>query len=113
MSIDLQTMLRNVICRVWDTRKFDKIPMDKLDSGSSKVSPAADAFEISNETIEKYASSKSGKGLLRAEWRHHKSVSSANWDPRGRSILSTSYDDTLRCESQLERDEDESDHDLT
>jgi len=34
--------------------------------------------------------------LLRAEWAHKKSVSSAYWDPRGRSIVSTSYDDTVR-----------------
>jgi len=37
--------------------------------------------------------------MLRAEWTHTKSVSSAYWDPRGRSIVSTSYDDTIRCES--------------
>ncbi|KXN86877.1 hypothetical protein AN958_09472, partial [Leucoagaricus sp. SymC.cos] len=35
-------------------------------------------------------------GLLRGEFPHDKSCSSAYWDPRGRQIVSTSYDDTLR-----------------
>lgn len=35
---------------------------------------------------------------MRAEWAHKKSVSSAYWDPRGKSIVSTSYDDTIRRE---------------
>jgi len=37
-----------------------------------------------------------GKGTLRGEYEHEKSASSAFWDPRGRQIVSTSYDDTLR-----------------
>lgn len=36
-------------------------------------------------------------GLLRGDWAHDKSCSSAYWDPRGRQIVSTSYDDTVRC----------------
>ena len=35
-------------------------------------------------------------GTLRGEYEHGKSASSAFWDPRGRQIVSTSYDDTLR-----------------
>ena len=35
-------------------------------------------------------------GTLRGEYEHEKSASSAFWDPRGRQIVSTSYDDTLR-----------------
>ncbi|KAJ7852171.1 WD40-repeat-containing domain protein, partial [Mycena olivaceomarginata] len=33
---------------------------------------------------------------LRGEARHEKSVTSAYWDPRGRDIVSTSFDNTLR-----------------
>ena len=46
--------------------------------------------------INEYIESPKGKSCLRAEWRHGKSVSAAYWDPRGRSIVSTSYDDLLR-----------------
>lgn len=87
-------ILRN---RVWDTRKFQSIPIDTLQPGSSKISSAPNLLEIPNDAVETYTASKNGKGLLRAEWRHNKSVSSAYWDPRGRSIVSTSYDDTIRC----------------
>ena len=34
---------------------------------------------------------------LRADCKHDKAVTSASWDPRGRSIVSTCYDDALRC----------------
>jgi hypothetical protein len=50
------------------------------------------------ETVQEYTESTQGRGSLRGEWRHNKSVSSAYWDPHGRSIVSTSYDDNLRRE---------------
>ena len=56
-------------------------------------------FEV--DIVNDYASDTTGKGLLRAEFPHFKSVSSAYWDPRGRQIVSTSYDDTLRRKSTL------------
>ena len=56
-------------------------------------------IEIDGEAIEKLLGSKSGQATMRATWQHNKSVSSAYWDPRGRSIVSTSYDDTIRCKS--------------
>lgn len=52
--------------------------------------------EFDSTTVTDYLQTKQGKSCLRAEWRHDKSVSSAYWDPRGRGIVSTSYDDTLR-----------------
>lgn len=48
------------------------------------------------DIVEKFIESAKGKGTLRGEYEHGKSVSSAFWDPRGRQIVSTSYDDTLR-----------------
>ena len=54
-------------------------------------------LEFDFETVEKFLNSESGKGCLRGEWKHDKSVSSAYWDPRGRGIVSTSYDDNIRC----------------
>lgn len=53
--------------------------------------------DIDSEAVTEFIDSKRGKACLRGEWRHDKSVSSAYWDPRGRSIVSTSYDDSLRC----------------
>lgn len=56
-------------------------------------------LEFDSETVQKYLDSKAGQGTFRGEWTHGKSVSSAYWDPRGRSVVSTSYDDQLRCEA--------------
>jgi hypothetical protein len=56
-------------------------------------------LQLELEDVEKLDKSKGAAATLRAEWRHDKSVTSAYWDPRGRSIVSTSYDDTLRCKS--------------
>ena len=55
--------------------------------------------EFDAAAVSQFLETKQGKSCLRAEWRHDKSVSSAYWDPRGRAIVSTSYDDNLRCES--------------
>jgi hypothetical protein len=53
--------------------------------------------EYSRDVVTKFADSKKGLGLLRGDWVYEKSCSSAYWDPRGRQIVSTSYDDTVRC----------------
>ena len=39
-----------------------------------------------------------GKALHRGAWQHGKSCSAAYWDPWGRRVLTTSYDDKLRGE---------------
>lgn len=54
-------------------------------------------IEITSEDVDAFLGTKVGKGCMRGEWRHDKSVSSAYWDPHGRRIVSTSYDDTIRC----------------
>jgi hypothetical protein len=56
---------------------------------------------IGNEKVSNYQSSAKGKGLLRASYQHGKSCSAAYWDPWGRRILTTSYDDKLRSTSLL------------
>lgn len=48
------------------------------------------------DVVDDFVESAKGKGTLRGEYEHEKSASSAFWDPRGRQIVSTSYDDTLR-----------------
>ena len=73
--------------------------MSLLDEGAQETAMDSKGgtldFEV--DIVNEYASGASGKGLFRAEFLHYKSVSSAYWDPRGRQIVSTSYDDTLRC----------------
>jgi len=73
--------------KIWDTRNLRNIPAN---------GPEGPANEFDEDVINGFLSSSNGKTCLRGEWRHNKSVSSAYWDPRGRSIVSTSYDDTLR-----------------
>jgi hypothetical protein len=53
-------------------------------------------LELELQDVDKLNKSMFGPAMLRGECKHGKSVTSAYWDPRGRSIVSTSYDDTLR-----------------
>ncbi|KAF8077901.1 WD40-repeat-containing domain protein [Lyophyllum atratum] len=77
--------------KIWDARK-----LQQLDANLSDAASGATGLEFGHDTITSFLETDSGKPCLRAEWRHTKSVSSAYWDPRGRSIVSTSYDDKLR-----------------
>ncbi|KAF9242088.1 WD40-repeat-containing domain protein [Melanogaster broomeanus] len=74
--------------KLWDTRKLEGLTLSKHSS--------AVPLEYDFDKVQGFVESKKGSGLLRGEHTHGKSVSSAYWDPRGRSIVSTSYDDTLR-----------------
>ncbi|GBE82037.1 WD40 repeat-like protein [Sparassis latifolia] len=80
--------------KIWDTRKLEHITTKGKGAASSSASVLPQDFD--SEVVEHFLASKQGQGCLRGEWRHNKSVSSAYWDPRGRSIVSTSYDDTIR-----------------
>ncbi|EED84163.1 predicted protein [Postia placenta Mad-698-R] len=86
----LVTASNNRAMRIWDTRKLADIPIKTPQDFKN------DLNEVDHDAIADFVSSPEGKSCLRAEWRHNKSVSAAYWDPRGRSIVSTSYDDTLR-----------------
>ncbi len=86
--------------RIWDARKLHGMPVTLLDQAAQETT----AGELTHGTLDfdagvvnKYVESTKGKGALRAEFLHSKSASSAYWDPRGRQIVSTSYDDRLRC----------------
>ncbi|KZV69504.1 WD40 repeat-like protein [Peniophora sp. CONT] len=80
----LLTASNTRLMKVWDARKLSAIPA------------ADDSLDFDADRISEYSKSKAGKAVQRGEFQHGKSVSSAYWDPRGRSIVSTSYDDTLR-----------------
>ncbi|KAN0076783.1 WD40-repeat-containing domain protein [Tylopilus felleus] len=77
--------------KLWDTRK-----LEPLSTKSSPSKPSSGPFKFDFQRMQNFIESKKGSGLLRGEHVHGKSVTSAYWDPRGRSIVSTSYDDTLR-----------------
>lgn len=77
------------MARIWDARK-----LQAMKHGSASKGENLNDFD--QDVVNEYIESPKGKGCLRAEWRHGKSVSAAYWDPRGRSIVSTSYDDLLR-----------------
>ena len=79
------------IYRIWDARKLQDMPLKLL---SDEEFPRT----YGGEAVETYMNSKKGQDSSIALWEHGKSVSAAYWDPRGRSIVSTSYDDKLRRE---------------
>ncbi|KAG2158180.1 WD40-repeat-containing domain protein [Suillus bovinus] len=66
--------------------------------GTVSINPTSPHFLLtaSNSRELKLGPFKEGKGVVRGIFQHGKSVSSAYWDPRGRSIVSTSYDDVIR-----------------
>lgn len=60
-----------------------------------------ETLDFNASLVNEHLAIDAGKGGFRGEWKHDKSASSAYWDPRGRSIVSTSYDDTIRCMPDL------------
>ncbi|KAJ7685238.1 WD40-repeat-containing domain protein [Mycena polygramma] len=103
----LLTASNNRSLKIWDVRKLQTLSLHMSDQALPTPPPSspggpflapvgAVSTDVDSEVVTDFVNSKRGKGCLRGEWRHDKSVSSAYWDPRGRSIVSTSYDDTLR-----------------
>lgn len=91
--------------RIWDTRHLRKlnpkaaenIAPPEPEEGKTYIDTHCES-SIPYDRVEAYMDSKAGKGLLRASFQHGKSCSAAYWDPFGRRILTTSYDDKLRGE---------------
>lgn len=80
--------------RLWDSRKLQTITLSSdIHSAGSSEGPLEHDYD--HETTQTFMGSTQGRGLMRAEFQHGKSATSAYWDPRGRSIVSTSYDDSL------------------
>ena len=111
--------------RIWDARKLTSLAVTVLSAGpptpppsspvrggtlktnfsenvtsssATNVNPSTQIESIEFDIVEKYKKSSKGKGILLADWEHKRSVTAAYWDPRGRSVVSTCYDDTLRRE---------------
>lgn len=98
-------LVLTLLHRVWDARKLDRMPIsllgDDAEGSSDDDNSSQGPLDFDADIVNEYLDSDAGKGGFRAEYKHDKSASSAYWDPRGRSIVSTSYDDTLRCTSRL------------
>jgi hypothetical protein len=63
---------------------------------SREQAPPNGILELNLQDVEELDKAKGGTATLRADFKHEKAVTSAHWDPRGRSIASTCYDDVLR-----------------
>ncbi|EJU05588.1 WD40 repeat-like protein [Dacryopinax primogenitus] len=78
--------------KIWDSRKLPHLLQpDK----KPKLPPTPPHYD---DLAPLYSAEqgKKGYGLLKAQFEHRASASSAYWDPSGRKIVSTSYDDHLR-----------------
>ncbi|WVQ84906.1 hypothetical protein IAT38_007069 [Cryptococcus sp. DSM 104549] len=100
--------------RIWDTRYLANIPSTPFTDGPLPTPPpTAKGQNVKNESgegvpetglltqssleaFDRYFATAKGKATMLAQWQHGKSCSSAYWDPWGRRILTTSYDDKLR-----------------
>ncbi len=102
--------------RIWDTRHLLSISPKSVElltppDSATDHSDTAAHFEthptssVGYEKVGQHLNSAKGKGLLRASFQHGKSCSAAYWDPWGRRVLSTSYDDRLRGELPLRPDQ--------
>jgi hypothetical protein len=83
---------RCVNCRFFSlvTHAYD------LCSHSSEQVKRNGVLELGLQDVEQLDKPKGGTATLRADCKHDKAVTSASWDPRGRSVVSTCYDDALR-----------------
>src|SRR6266705_134962 len=68
-----------------------------LRSHSSEQVQRNGVLELELQDVAQFDKPKGGRATLRADCKHDKAVTSASWDPRGRSVVSTCYDDALRC----------------
>ncbi|KAL1676964.1 WD40-repeat-containing domain protein [Schizophyllum commune] len=81
--------------RIWDTRQLTKDPR-VLGPPDEELDTSADVERAWGYDAVTTYESESGRALMRGEWKHDKAVGSVYWDARGRSLVSTSYDDKLR-----------------
>jgi len=98
--------------RVWDVWQMQKVLVHPFfvlvrnlpRSHMREQAPHSGVLELELEDVEKLDKTKGCTTTLRAKWKHEKSVTAAYWDPRGRSIVSTSYNNVLRSTSSFHRE---------
>ncbi|OXH27256.1 WD repeat-containing protein [Cryptococcus neoformans] len=114
-GVSVNPLMPHLICtagndqhvRIWDTRHLFSISSHPVpvalpatptatEQGETAPHNTHPTLESDYNTLTSYLASPQGKGPMRAKWQHGKSCSSAYWDPWGRRILTTSYDDHLR-----------------
>ncbi|KAL1747567.1 WD40-repeat-containing domain protein [Schizophyllum fasciatum] len=82
--------------RIWDTRQLTT-NLSIHGDPDTELEPSPDVGSAwGYDAVSEFAESASGKGTMRGEWKHDKAAGSVYWDARGRSLVSTSYDDKLR-----------------
>ncbi|KAF8322317.1 uncharacterized protein EI90DRAFT_2483998 [Cantharellus anzutake] len=94
----LCTASNDLSLKIWDLRKLMLIETRALvegDDDGSKAKPPP-VLEEDHEAATDFLSSKLGRGCILGQIEHKYSVSSDFWDPRGREIVTTCYDDNLR-----------------
>ena len=80
---------------IWDARK---LRLHLTWSGRLAVGELTHStLNFDAGVVNQYVESTKRKGAFRAEFLHSKPPSSAYRDPRGRQIVSTSYNDRLQC----------------
>jgi len=85
----LLTSSNDRMVKVWDARKLVMIPAFQGVNDQDVISAEFDS-------VQEFIKSKPGRGSILAQYEHGQSASSAYWDPSGRHIVSTSYDNYLR-----------------
>lgn len=92
--------LVDTFSRIWDTRHLDSIPSEPFPTLTAPSdhdrSLYPDTMSEWNEHVYPAMQKKKHAGLLRTESPHDKSCSAAFWDPTGRRVLTTCYDDRIR-----------------
>jgi hypothetical protein len=103
--------------RIWDARNIRTLAGDAGDDAIASLSsdspkrrsarkdaaPADSALPVEHDQdeVNAFLDSKAGKDGMRGDWRHGRAVGAAYWDARGRSVVSTCYDDIVRRECLL------------
>jgi hypothetical protein len=79
-----------------------KAPISTPDDNDSTTGGGQWEYEeIDYDSFQSFIDSADGPVTIRGDWKHTKAVTSSFWDPSGRRIVSTCYDDKLRGDCDL------------
>ncbi|KAI0810927.1 WD40-repeat-containing domain protein [Irpex lacteus] len=82
--------------RVWDVRNLQTLSKTRPDPVEIPFDEIEEVVQAQTSNVKGGKGGKGMKGLMRGEWRHGQSASSAYWDPHGRRVVSTSYDNSIK-----------------
>ncbi|KAH6918530.1 WD40-repeat-containing domain protein [Coprinopsis sp. MPI-PUGE-AT-0042] len=92
----LATASNNRTVKVWDVRKLDALVSEMVDDKDAAQEEQSNTTYVDWASVSQYIGTDDGASALRADWNHDKSATAAAWDPRGKRLVSTSYDDNIR-----------------